>query len=132
MINQQLAVISMGSNLPNGKEKLQEALEWISQYMTETIQSDIYTSEATDGNGSYFNVVVEGKMRLSAEEFEVLAKEHEKISGRERPSKTVALDIDLVSLGGNVIRPAELCRLYFLQGYNSLHNLPHRESDDKM
>lgn len=112
----------MGSNLPDGEARLRDALQWLCTILSDVSHSGIYTSSALKGDGTYFNVVVRGFTTLSVEEFEKLAKEKETKNGRIRPSEEVALDIDLISLGSAVVRPAELCRLYFLQGMRALAN----------
>ena len=113
------AIISMGSNIADGYARLDDALSWLRRgVLADMTDSGIYTSEATDGNGLYFNVVVRGNTSLSVEEFESLAKKKERDAGRIPNAAEVVLDIDLVSLGDIIVRPAELCRLYFLQGLN--------------
>lgn len=121
MKHAQEALISLGSNVPQGRENIAMALRWLRTFMTDVADSGIYTSDALSGNGSYFNAVVKGFMTLNAQDFEILAKEKETQAGRVRPSEKVALDIDLVRLGSSIIRPAELCRLYFLQGCKALN-----------
>lgn len=120
MMQPQQAIVSLGSNVADGETRLQKALEWLASVMTDISDSGIYTSEAVNGTGCYYNMVVKGKTILGVDEFEAQAKAMEKQQGRVRPSQQVALDIDLVQLGSTVVRPAELCRLYFLQGFRLL------------
>lgn len=120
MKDAQQAIISMGSNVEDGEKILTQTLEWLRTFMTDIKASCIYKSRSTDGKGSYYNLVVKGMTTLTSEEFEIIAKKKESESGRKRPSEHVNLDIDLVALGAEVVRPTELCRLYFLQGLELL------------
>lgn len=120
-------IISLGSNLPgdDGEASVNDAVTWLRRMMTDVCASTVYTTPALGAKGNdYTNCVIAGYTTLSADRLEVLAKEYEIARGRTEETRLadiVPIDIDLVVYGTDTIRPRELTRSYFLQGFSQLH-----------
>jgi 2-amino-4-hydroxy-6-hydroxymethyldihydropteridine diphosphokinase len=92
--------------------------------MTIEAQSDIYDTPPFSGVGSdYVNTVVAISTDLTLETIDALCKEYERHEGRDdtcRSRGIVPIDMDVVIYGDTIVRPHEVSRYYFQQGYCSL------------
>lgn len=117
-------VIGLASNLPDGKQKLEQAAHWLSQTFAQCRCSEIYVTDAARGaKGKYFNAVAVAETDLSCGEVNTLLKGYEKSQGRTpemKPLHIVPIDLDLVMHGGTVLRPADMACEYFMKGYHML------------
>lgn len=120
-------VISIGSNTPDRRERMERAVEWLAETFHVTASSKIYeTAEYHGRYAPYFNCVV----RAESTESDTTAiisrlKAYERSQGRTEESKTtgqVPIDLDLVTFNDSILRPHELDREYFLIGYREINN----------
>jgi 2-amino-4-hydroxy-6-hydroxymethyldihydropteridine diphosphokinase len=106
------AYLSLGSNLGERQENLDEALDYLSQRMQLVKVSSVYDTEAV-GNSEqprFFNLVCQLSTRLAPEELLMVANGIERKMGRQ-PGKVNAprpIDIDILFYGNEVINTKEL------------------------
>lgn len=117
-------LLSIGSNVEDRIDRVSDALAWLSHIIDGFRHSSIYITAPYSGVGeNYANCVAEGFTALSPDEITSLTKEREVAAGRTREAKNsgkVPLDIDIVGYNDDILRPKELERTYFLNGYNQL------------
>ncbi len=119
------AIISIGSNLPGarGYTAVAAAMETLSADYREIARSSIYRTSAvgSHASGIYCNSVQ--ALEVDTTEVEPVVKrlkQIEKAAGRISGSSEVAVDLDLVILGGVILRPADVQQGYFARGYAEL------------
>lgn len=123
------AIISIGSNVPDKKKRVENACEELKSLFPSFESSPIYTTGAVGrctGQPDYCNAVA----RLStSDDYEALKKffkEKESEYGRVHDgSRTtlVPLDIDIVVWNGAVMRPRDMQQEYMRIGLEMLHLL---------
>ncbi|MGN0237916.1 MAG: 2-amino-4-hydroxy-6-hydroxymethyldihydropteridine diphosphokinase [Lepagella sp.] len=117
-------VLSVGSNV--GYDEVKSAVEWLSQELKDFQASTLYRTPALQGVGNpYVNAVVIGMISESCEAFNRRLKEYELSCGRDdaaRAAGVVPIDIDIVIVDGNVVRPRDYAHSFFQIGYNQLLN----------
>ena len=117
-------LLSIGSNVVDRIARVNDALTWLSEIIADFRHSTIYATAPYSGVGDeYANCVAEGFVDLSVDEISALTKEREVAAGRTKDSKIsgkVPLDIDIVIYNDTVLRPKELDRQYFSEGYTQL------------
>lgn len=121
-----IAILSLGSNIGSeASHKIEKAIQEISTLGRVVKTSGIYATKPY-GNPysetSYNNAVIEVETRLPANVFIERCKEIELQLGRlpKNVTRDVAIDIDVVVWDGKVLRPGEMERDYFLQGFQAL------------
>lgn len=116
--------VLLGSNADDAPEQMARAYAWLGEHITVTEASGVYTSPPYGGVGSdYLNRVITGCFSGSIAEFEAMAKAREAFQGRERNTRIVAIDIDLISYDNTPVRPADMTRDYFLRGVKELQRV---------
>lgn len=117
-------VICLGSNTTDRHSRLRRALSWLATSIKLDCSSSIYDTPPYSGvGGEYSNAVVKGSSALGFEELESLCKSYEVMEGRDtdcRLAGIVPIDVDIVIYDGEAMRPGELSRYYFTQGYNQI------------
>ena len=117
-------ILSLGSNTHNREALMENATEWLRQNFSCVRLSDIYNTAAFFGNApDYLNMVAQVESALTAEELIVAAKEFEQLCGRcHAPdhAQNVAMDVDVMSCDGEILRPDEYGRTYFTKGLKQL------------
>lgn len=121
-------ILGIGSNCGDSRGSVAEALEWLSTILDGFRASSIYSTPPFGHPGpSYMNAVAlgrwKGEIDAGSRSLRMLCKEYELIRGRDEKSRLerrVPVDIDIVSAGGSVLRPADWERDYFLRGYREL------------
>ncbi|MCM1337144.1 MAG: 2-amino-4-hydroxy-6-hydroxymethyldihydropteridine diphosphokinase [Candidatus Amulumruptor caecigallinarius] len=114
-------LIGLGSRDGRREQNVKQAITWLRSLLTEPVDSGIYMTAPLSGVGSdYCNAVVTG---IYAGEPETLAKElkaYERSAGRT-PAR-VTIDLDLVGVDGQVMRPKDYAAPYFTIGLGMLGN----------
>lgn len=122
-------ILGIGSNCGDSRGSVAEALDWLSTILEGFRASSIYSTPPYGHPGPlYMNAVAIGRWKgdvcAGAGSLQMLCKEYEYVRGRDensRRERLVPVDIDIVSAGGNILRPADWERDYFLQGYRELN-----------
>lgn len=117
-------IFCLGSNIDDRRQRIEKACQWIASVMTVEAQSDIYDTPPFSGVGSdYVNTVVAVSTDLTLEAIDALCKDYERREGRDdkcRKSGIVPIDMDVVIYGDTIVRPHEISRYYFQQGYSQI------------
>ena len=106
-----IITVCIGSNAPDGYDKVDEALSWLSSLFSTCKSYGPYPTtpygDASAGR-QYFNAVATGNTPLEEKHIYELFKDYETAHGRIHGShEEVAIDLDLVVLNGNVLRPTD-------------------------
>lgn len=117
-------IISVGSNLINGKELVANGLAFIESLLSDVRRSEIYTTPSISlGDDSiYYNAVAAGRAAFNQEDMSRLCKKWEFSVGRRHDEKCheVAGDMDIVVVDGIVVRPMDFARNYFKIGFEQI------------
>lgn len=118
-------VLALGSNCGDRRQNLLNAIKWIGTVSDIKFSSAFYSSPDIKGMGHiYLNAVVETEFEGSGEHFNNIIKEYEKTAGRDsdcRQRGLVPIDIDIVIIDGEIVRPKDYRAEYFLKGYAELN-----------
>ena len=120
------AIISIGSNVPDKKERVAKACEELRNRFYSFQISSIYTTPAVGrcaGQPDYCNAVARFSTADDYETLRLFFKEMESDYGRVRRSDTVALiplDIDIVVWDGTVLRQRDMGQEYMRIGLEQL------------
>lgn len=117
-------VLSLGSNVATREEMLKRAISYLGTVMEVDAVSDIYTTEPWGGGDKmYANCVLRAKTGMCYDSLNALLKRWEEENGRDAESRLrgdVPVDVDVVCWNGEIVRPKELEREYFLKGYRRI------------
>lgn len=121
-------VISIGSNCGDRVAQVKEALSWLSHILIETHCSGIYETPCAKNTGKpYLNAVIEGIYQESGidlkDQIEEILKEKELKMGRNaqcREKGEVPIDMDLVLMDGEIIKPWDYRQKFFQIGYSQI------------
>lgn len=114
-------ILSLGSNSADAHDRVKAIIESLGEIGTLTAESGIYSTSPMSGIGNcYANAVVE--LTVATDEQTVVDRCHalETKLGRDRASKNVTADIDLIYFGNRCTRPNEIGRSYFAEGFGRL------------
>lgn len=118
------AVLSLGSNIGDREENVNDTITLLSSLFPGLESSGIYETPEIHGVGaSYMNAVVRCRIAQDYDGFCSLAKEIERHRGRNEETRMrgeVPIDIDVVIWDGEVMRPADYAREFFQIGYRTL------------
>lgn len=116
-------LISLGSNLDQGKEILQQTCGQIRQMHGKIVFSSVYRTPAY-GNPSapsYHNCIGYLRTPLSSPELQAFFKTLENQAGRIRTAGSpVALDIDILQWNERILKPSDFHRNYVQQGVEEI------------
>lgn len=116
--------LSVGSNYGDRRKNVEDALQWLSRLLRDFRDSSIYETRAVQGYGpSYFNAVVSGYTDIDYESLNRDLKSYETICGRTseaRMRNEVIIDIDIVIVDNEIIRPVDFSREFFQIGYKEI------------
>lgn len=119
-----MTVLCLGSNAPDGKEKIKAAMSMLQAKGCRVLSSSpVYASS----HGYLNQVVVIDPSQYDRAVLTALAKWTERQLGRRPEMKAagqVPIDIDVVIYRGRTVRPADFSSPYFQQGYAGLAQLP--------
>lgn len=117
-------VISLGSNCGNRQKNVREAIEWLSEKLSDCRFSSIYETPEIHGKGKpYMNAVVNASTGQNMESMQSLTKKYEIEHGRNsecRAKGEVPIDIDIVKWDSEILRPLDFSREFFKIGYREL------------
>lgn len=119
-------VIGLGANCGNRRKSVAKAIEWLRSMLSDTEASEIYETPPYGHAGApYMNAVVIGIHTRgdSLGDFECECKRYEIEYGRDelaRSRNLVPIDIDIVMVGDEILRPADFSRSFFQIGYKQL------------
>lgn len=113
--------ISIGSNLSNGAEHIENAFGFLRDNYENVVCSTIYSTPSISiGDDSiYFNAVASCEVD-GVESTNIDLKAYESRCGRIRGNKDVVIDMDIVIADGQILRPRDYDREYFQIGYNKI------------
>lgn len=113
--------ISIGSNLSNGAEHIENAFGFLRDNYENVVCSTIYSTPSISiGDDSiYFNAVASCEVD-GVESTNIDLKAYESRCGRIRGMKDVVIDMDIVIADGQILRPRDYDREYFQIGYNQI------------
>ncbi|MDE6017685.1 MAG: 2-amino-4-hydroxy-6-hydroxymethyldihydropteridine diphosphokinase [Muribaculaceae bacterium] len=118
------AVLSIGSNFGERQENVASGIKWLSEMLTDVSCSHIYaTPDCHGGFREYINAVLSGYTILTPLELDTKCKQFELEHGRTleaRKAGNVAIDIDLVIYGNDILRPKDFAREFFKIGYSCI------------
>ncbi len=119
-------VICLGSNCGDRSRNVAEALAWLRDRLSDSVDSGIYETPAFGHAGSpYMNAVMAGRFAEDdVKLFEKECKEYEVAHGRDaeaRRHNNVPIDIDIVKAGQHILRPADFACEFFQIGYRRLN-----------
>ena len=128
--NKSAIILSIGSNTNSSRWRVKTALKWLDNHFSVAAVSDVYNTPEISGRfADYSNAVIVAFTKMSREEVTEILKNYEKANGRTKSCKTngrVAVDIDLIAYGDNILREKELGRNYFVIGWNQIkHAYPY-------
>lgn len=111
-------IISIGSNLPTGKEMVTAACTWLGTLGSITSSTGCYTTpDAVHPHGpTYTNAIVCLVSACPAEKLNLKFKEYERQQGRVKGDPAVPVDLDIVVCDTTPLRPHDLTAPYFLAG----------------
>lgn len=119
--------LSVGSNHPEAEVLMRKALAALSEVVDGMEVCEPYRTPAINGiDADYLNSVATGHYSGTHESLVAQCKDIEQALGRTRSKEPgaphiVEIDIDVVCLGGKILRPADFSRTYFTRGYTLLH-----------
>lgn len=120
-MNKTEVVLSFGSNMPDGRSRVEHALRHVSGFVGGMRASEIYSTPSVSGDGSiYLNAVAAGYIDFGSGRLTNILKEYELECGRDTASRMrgeVPIDIDVVMFDGKILRPKDASREYFKIGY---------------
>ena len=121
-------VISIGSNCGDRKSLVEEAIAWLKTILIQTQYSSVYETPCAKNIGRpYMNAVISGYYQAEGidvkDSLEELLKEKEHEMGRTaqcRESGEVPIDMDVVLLNGDIVRPWDYRQKFFQKGYHEI------------
>lgn len=115
--------ISIGSNLSNGAEHIENAFGFLRDNYENVVCSTIYSTPSISiGDDSiYFNAVASCEVD-GVESTNIDLKAYESRCGRIRGNKDVVIDMDIVIADGQILRPRDYDREYFQIGYKIIQS----------
>ncbi len=115
-------VISIGSNSADSAVRVGRAIEHLESVLLQMRSSSVYRTPSVSGDGTtYTNAVVSGFSCLDAEEMERVCKAYERECGRTKEKGvTVVIDLDVVIINSEILRPKDAARSYFTIGLNEI------------
>ena len=119
-------VISIGSNCGKREELVKEAIEWLKSILFQFSESEVYETPCAKLSGKpYMNAVVEGFYQGDGINLEDLIKEKEHNMGRTaecRQRGDVPIDMDIVIMNGDIVKPWDYRQRFFQLGFSQLQN----------
>lgn len=119
-----VCVVGVGSNSPDRKARIDEALRWLARTFDPAIFSPVYSTPEWSGRfPEYLNAVAVLGLApyVGFDAVNASLKLYERRCGRVPSDKTsgiVPIDLDIVVWRGEVCREVEFTRPYFSQGYD--------------
>lgn len=115
-------VISIGSNSADSAVRVGRAIEHLESVLSEMRSSSVYRTPSVCGDGTiYTNAVVSGLSSLDAEEMDRVCKAYERECGRKKgKGEPVVIDLDVVIINSEVLRPKDAARSYFTIGLSEI------------
>lgn len=119
-----IVTVSLGSNCGDREMMIREAIGWLSGVLQDFHVSEIYeTTPVGHSGGNYLNAVASGKLDIPLAQFESQCKRFELDHGRDsrsRELKLVPIDLDVVTVGYCVLRPADYRQGFYQTGLRQL------------
>ena len=117
------AIISLGANTPDAAAALTAALDFVGLLGSVAVASGTFRSEA-EGRAdapAYLNNILILATSLSLDNLARSTKEYESgVRHRAAAEPLVAIDIDIVSFNGTILRPEVVASRYYSKGIATL------------
>lgn len=125
-------IISLGSNLPTGKEEVTAAIDWLSEVATLLCATPTYTTPDLHhpSEAPYTNAIAVVECETLPECLVKMMKDYEISRGRVPHDGPVAIDLDLVCRENEILRPRDYCAPYFTEGLYLLSHKPGGKSSE--
>ncbi len=122
-----VAVLSLGSNVPDSREQVLGALAWLRERVARGLRcSELYSTPALrPGKPRYLNAVAVAETAMQLAELNAALKQHEAACGRDeamRRQGLVPIDLDVVMWNGAVLRDKDYNQQYFQIGWKLINN----------
>ncbi|MBD5172621.1 MAG: 2-amino-4-hydroxy-6-hydroxymethyldihydropteridine diphosphokinase [Bacteroidales bacterium] len=120
-------VVSLGSNFGLREESVSNAIDFLRSLKEDDFEvSHIYETPDIHGlSHPYMNAVAFFSTSIALKDLSIIFKDYEILHGRTpemRLKGLVPIDIDIVIVDGNIIRPKDFRCDFFRIGYESLGN----------
>lgn len=116
--------VSVGSNCGDREALVKKAVDWLSQELLQVKKSSVYETPCAKNTGKpYINCVVEGFFQGIGFDLDNLLKDKEMEMGRHagcRQRGDVPIDMDIVIMDGDVVKPWDYRQKFFQIGYQEI------------
>lgn len=116
--------ICIGSNCGDRKNYVLNAVEWLKEILIQTKSSSVYeTPCALKSDKNYYNAVVTGYYQSIGEDLDMILKDKEREMGRDSQCRhlgLVPIDMDIVILNGEIVKPWDYKQKFFKIGYSQI------------
>ncbi len=106
-------LLTIGSNAGDAKQRVNEACDYLRGIIADIRFSDVVCAPSYTGVGAdYVNIAVTGTCTCSSEALHRELRRYEDTHGRRRPDAhdVVAIDIDLVTYGEDILKPMDMAQ----------------------
>lgn len=106
-------IITIGSNAHDAERRVKEACDYLRGIINDIHFSDAVCAPSYTGIGAdYVNIAVTGTCSCSGEALHRELRRYEDAHGRRRPDAQaiVAIDIDIVTYGEDILKPADMAQ----------------------
>lgn len=117
-------IITLGSNVGNRNEMVSAGINWLKETLIVRSSTDVYSSPDAyhAGRPPYANAIVIAEAECDAATLDRMFKAYELNQGRDRQTKAVPIDIDVVVKDTEILRLRDYTAPYFLLGLPRLSN----------
>lgn len=118
-------LLTIGSNAHDAGRCVNEACDYLRGLITGIRFSDAVCAPSYTGVGAdYVNVAVTGTCTCSSEALHQELRRYEDAHGRRRPDAhgIVAIDIDIVTYGGEVLKPSDMAQPWLERALALIHD----------
>lgn len=117
-------VISVGANCGDRENNVKATVDWLKSILIQFSASDIYETPCARKSGkAYMNAVVKGVFQGTGIQLEEMLKDKEHEMGRTAESRLrgdVPIDIDIVILNNEVVKPWDARQKFFSIGLSQI------------
>lgn len=118
-------LLTIGSNARDARRRVNEACDYLRGIIASIHFSDAICAPSYTGVGAdYVNIAVTGTCTCSSEALHRELRRYEDTHGRHRPDLhgDVAIDIDIVTYGEDVLKPADMAQPWLGRALELIHD----------